>query len=171
MRAYGMSKITVVKGLQADKIMANMSASILRNLVASVFNIKATSVKLSGVLPETFCVSEDNSSGSLYSCNSNVSVHAFSPTEGFVEVQGTNDYSSQNANGSWNNEYGVSFKDCSQHETAIFFVVREQSSGWQEGREDWDNNITTIYKAPDFKSHWAKIEAQDIARWEAWLAE
>lgn len=151
--------------------MTNMSANILRELVASIFGIKATSVKLSGILPERFCVSEDNSYGSSYSCNGTVSVHAFSPTKGFVEVQGSRNYSSQNANGSWNNEYGVSFGDCSKHPESIFFVVRKQSSGWQEGREDWDNDMTTIYKSPDFKSHWDKIEQQDIARWEQWLAE
>ena len=151
--------------------MANMSANILRNIVSSVLNIKATSVRLSSEIPETFSISEDNSSGNLYSHNSSVSVHAFNPRTGFVVVQGNNNYSSQDANGSWNNEYGVNFNDCAKHEDAIFFVVREQRSGWCSGRADWDDDITTLYKAPDFGAYMKKVEKEDIARWEQWIEE
>jgi hypothetical protein len=27
----------------------------------------------------------------------------------------------------------------------------------------------TLYKSADFKAHWAKLESEDIARWEQWL--
>ena len=149
--------------------MANMSASILRNLVASIFNVKATQVKLSGELPENFVLSECNSTGSLFDCNQKVAVWAFESKTGFVKVKGANSYRSQNADGSWNNEYGVAYSDCANHSEAIFFLVHNKEWGWQEGRANWNTESWTLYKAPDFKSHLEKIEQSDVQRWEEWL--
>jgi hypothetical protein len=151
-----------------DKIM-NMSAQILRNIVASTLNVKATTVKLSGELPTNFSISENNSTGNLFNCNQTIKVWAFEPKTGLVEVKGSDNYDSQNANGSHNVEYGVCFADCAKHSTAIFFIVEDKNHGWQSGSESWDNHDIVLYKAPDFKSHWAKIEEKDIVRWKQWL--
>ena len=148
----------------------NMSASILRQIVASTLKIDARGVKLSGILPTNFLVSECNSSGNLYSCSQTIKVWSFTTKDGLKEVRGSGGYATQNANGSWNDEYGVSFKDCSAHK-AIFFVVRDTESGWQQGSESWDRDSVTVYKAPNFKEHYDKLEVEDIKRWEKWITE
>ena len=162
-----MSKI--VSGLRtARECIMNMSASILRNLVAEVFKVSATNVILSGVMPQHFELEEDHSSGSMYVCDINHKVYAFEPVKGFIELQGDMSGSSSNANGSWNNEKRTSFAHCSEYTDSLFFVVLEDSRVRQEDCYSEEYTVR-LFKAPDFKTILASIEEADIDRWKQWL--
>lgn len=162
------------KGVQADKIMTNMSASILREIIARTLNVKATSIVLSGVLPENFVAEGCSTSGNLYSDTNDVYCWAFNPKQGLIQVPTicVNTMYASNANGTWENSYGVTFEYlATNYPEALFFVVRCSGSYSDcNGRNEEYDNIT-LYKAPNFKEYWAKIEESDIQRWEKWLAE
>lgn len=167
MRTYNMSKIIVLKGGRADNNMANMSASILREVVARSLNVKATSIVLSGeISPDTSFTG--NTCWSSQTTEHYFQLFGFNPQQGLVNLN--------ECVGNWHNasdgtQHGVdgtsicNIKDVEQY---IFFVVIEDIRAYDER---WSEYSIKLYKAPDFKSHWAKIEEKDIARWEQWLAE
>lgn len=151
--------------------MANMSASILRNLVSSVYNVKATEVILSGELPETFVLCSNYSHGCMFTKEYGYNVSAFHPERGFFPIKGTGVGCSQNANGTWNDESIISFQDCAeQGKDAIFFLVYEHDYYSAVGSETRRDITWTLYKAPNFAQYWAKIEEADVQRWEEWLS-
>ena len=148
--------------------MANMSAQILRNLVSSVFNVKATSVVLSGEISPTYMTNNSHSSGCLYSDNNWESLYGFNPQKGFVKLEHNTTNQTSNANGSWNTHNEVQLNLVDGVEDFIFFVSRK---GWDysdNNRED-KGEETTLYKAPNFKDYFASVEEADLTRWEEWL--
>jgi uncharacterized phage-associated protein len=168
-----MSKIIVLKGGQAEFIMANMSATILREIVGRILNVKATQVKLSGEMDINFVEGDCSTSGNLYSNDNTVLCWAFEPKQGLVYVPTIKTGgSSSNANGSWEQDYGVTAEYLNDnYPDALFFVIRHYGSYSDcNGRDEEYDNIT-LYKSPDFTTHYAKIEQEDIARWEQWLSE
>lgn len=174
MRTYNMSKLIVLKGGRADNNMANMSAEIIREIVASTLKIKATQVILSGVLPENFCIEAVSTSGNLYTNSNDNCVWAFNPQQGLVRLQQVciSENAASNANGTWENSYGYTFCTLAeQAPDAIFFIVMESSDYSDCNGRDEHSLTYTLFKAPDFKEYWAKVEKKDIARWEQWLAE
>ncbi len=161
------------KGVQAEFIMANMSASVLRNIVSSVLGVKATQVKLSGQMSIDYVEGDCSTSGSLYDDNNVVLCWAFNPKQGLISVPTIKTGGgSSNANGTWEQDYGVTAEYlATNYPEALFFVIRHYGSYSDcNGRDEEYDNIT-LYKAPNFKEYWAKIEEQDIQRWEKWLAE
>ena len=48
-----------------------------------------------------------------------------------------------------------------------FIVVQYDGKEYGDNGERYDG--VKIYKSPDFKSHWAALEAADLERWEKWL--
>lgn len=48
-----------------------------------------------------------------------------------------------------------------------FIVVQFEGKEYGENGERYFGE--KIYKSPDFKSHWAALEAADLERWEKWL--
>ena len=166
-----MSKMYSGSRAAMGNVMANLSASILRNIVASVFAMDPKSVILSGILPENYDNVEDNSRGNLYASKEDLKVYAFTVEKGLIEVFGTSEGYSQNADGSYNNEYRITFADCSKHKDAQFFVEFFHKEGWQQGSADWNKTTITIYGAPD----WDAIEkislVRDLQRWVKWNAE
>ena len=151
--------------------MANLSASILRNVISSVFNVESSKVVLSGILPENYDKVEDNSSGNLYSSNESLKLYAYHPTSGFVEVKGDNSGYSRNADGTFNPEYRITFAECQMYKDAQFFVELFHKEGWQQGLADWNDTIVTLYGAPD----WVAIDkinlVKDLQRWVNWNPE
>jgi hypothetical protein len=127
------------------------SSNILRAIIKEVFFTPKgdnPEIKISGELTRNFVISEDNSSGSLYSLYERVQMFSYNPTRGFKEVKGTWGYTSQNANGSTNNEYGICFLDCMRHYDALFFVLIHEKQGEQSGMEPWDELECTVYSNP-----------------------
>lgn len=163
-----MSKL--ISGLRtARECYMSMSAQILRSFVLECFNVSPREVILSGVMPETFNLEENHSSGSMYCCDVNHEVYAFEPTTGFVEVSSDMSARSSNGNGSWNNEKRTTFEHMYEYSSALFFVVLENNRVRQEGSQDVDERKVTLYKAPNFKAIFASIEEADVNRWASWL--
>lgn len=144
-----------------------MSASILREIVARTLNCKATSIILSGeISPETSFTG--NTCWSSQTTEHFYNLYGFSPKEGLVNLkQYVGNWHNAN-DGTQHGSDGISICDIEDVEKYIFFVVIEDIRAYDER---WSDYSIRLYKAPDFKSHWAKIEANDIARWEQWLAE
>lgn len=162
----------MAKGLQADNIMANMSASILREIVASTLNVKATEVKLSGEMPLNAVYDGCSTGGELYSDSNVVTAFSFSPKEGLREVPAiiTHRQTASNANGTWENSYGYTAEYLAEVcPDALFFVIKEENDYWDCNGRDEYSLTHTIYKAPDFREHWSKVEEEDIRRWSSWL--
>jgi len=152
--------------------MANMSASILRNIVASVFNIKATNIILSGEVEPSMVWQDTYCDGSMGSDGKNYQVFGFNPKSGFEQLNIVGTYQRSNyAHSGIIDEDGISLCNVENVTNYVFFLVIEEGHNRWSGstQESWKHY--TLYKAPDFKSHWAKIEANDLARWEQWLAE
>jgi len=150
---------------------SNMSANILRSIVASTFNVKATNVVLSGEInPETSYQNSDTS-GSLGSYEDNYQLFGFNPEEGFVELSeyiGDEHRSNYNHDREWSTP-GTPLYDIPNIDRYIFLVVINTGHNRWQGSTDaeWDN--TTLYKLPNFKEYWENIEEKDLNRWKEWL--
>ena len=153
--------------------MSNMSESILRNLVASVFNIKATRVTLSGEIEATANWQNSYMDGSCGSNRDTYTIWGFNPQTGFVDISnivGRNERSNYTHSNTIN-ELGKELHTVENAESYIFFLINNNGySHWSgSNQEEWDS--WTLFKAPDFKNHWDKIEQEDIERWNNWLNE
>lgn len=149
-----------------------MSASILRNLVSTVYKVKAKNVKLSGQMPTNWETSEVSTYGGMYSDEEWVNAWGFHPQKGFIKIEKIlmMENAKSNANGTWENSYGYTAeyiaKECPD---ALFFIVNEghrykDSTGRSSSGDNW-----TLYKSPDFSEIWAEAEAKDVQRWEEWV--
>lgn len=147
-------------------VMANMSASILRNVVASVFKIRPESVILSGEIEPTRSFTGHNC-WSSQSDTWSFKLWGFNPRKGFVDL---NDYVGCSRNSTSGENYGD--EGTPLHlipgiEEFVFFLVNEDfTSG---NGTDYDCFTWTLYKAPDFKKKWAEIEEEDVKRWNDWI--
>lgn len=142
--------------------MGNMSASILRNLVASVFGVNAKKVHLSGeISPEESFISY---TGHSWAHGWNVyKVWGFDPHTGFVQLNVPSYFSD---NGTSIGDDPMTIAEMAKNNEFIFFIVNHD----HEDQNYQGDNSWTLYKAPDFREYWKKIEEEDIARWEQWLA-
>ena len=147
--------------------MSNMSAKILREIVARSLNVKATSIVLSGEInPETSLTG--NTCWSSQTTEHHYQLFGFNPQQGLVNL---NQYVGNQNNASDGTQHGTegtsicNIKDVEQY---IFFIIIEDIRAYDER---WSDYSIKLFKAPDFKSHWASIEEQDLARWEQWLSE
>lgn len=148
-----------------------MSAQILRNLVASVFNIKATSVILSGEIAPDKSWQNSYKDGSCGSDEQNYKIWGFNPQKGFVELTECVGYRSS-SNYAHSNSYdkeGKQLAEITNVEDYIFFLVNSNGYTAWSGSEHYDWNTWTLYKAPNFQSYWTAVEAADVQRWESWL--
>lgn len=142
-----------------------MSAIMLRQIVAKQFNVNPRHIILSGqAKPEdTF----EATIGVAYvkDCTDSLGLYSFNGKEWIdlsYAVGGTFYY-----NGNHDRDYKDSlplFEVATGDE--ILFVTDEVGKN--------DNNYyrhITVFKAPSFQTHWDKIEAEDIERWENWVSE
>ncbi len=146
-----------------------MSASILRNLVSSVFGVEAKKVILSGEMPTNWYVEACHSHGSLYTHCDEVAVWGFNPKTGFIPVSGALDGYSRNDNGSGQSETLITFGDCAEVEGATFFLVKEDNY-YRSNGETRESETYTLFKAPDFGAYMASVEAADLERWSNWIS-
>ena len=147
-------------------VMANMSVSILRNVVASVFKIRPESVILSGEIEPTRSFT-GHDCWSSQSDTWSFKLWGFNPRKGFVDL---NDYVGCSRNSTSGENYGD--EGTPLHlipgiEEFVFFLVNEDfTSG---NGTDYDCFTWTLYKAFDFKKKWAEIEEEDVNRWNDWI--
>lgn len=144
-----------------------MSASILREIVASVLKVDSRNIKLSGeISTEMKC---ENWSGNEYDSRyDKTTIYGFTSEKGLVKlptISNGGDYNQECATFGDNAfAYPEQYKDC------IFFVVIQEGCTQMQRPEDWDYyHSITVYKAPNFQQYFASIEEAEIARWEQWL--
>jgi hypothetical protein len=148
----------------------NMSASILRNIVSSVFGVKPQNVILSGTIePETTW--HFDSGVSYVKGHDDAKVYGFSAKRGFEEltekVVGYTHYYNGNHDHDQDTTCAkMNLAEASKEKDYIFYVVNTFGASSFDGEE---YNDFTLYKAPDFAAHWAAIEKEDAKRWEEWL--
>lgn len=147
--------------------MGNMSANILREIVSRTFNVRPTTIKLSGVIdPEYKCYK--NTCWSTQTTEHDSHLWGFHEKEGFVELtdiirDGGHNY----GDGSWADcSTGNSLCHIENVDRFIFFVVNETARAYDD-RQSFNNWF--VFKAPNFQEHLKKVEEADIARWEQWL--
>ena len=173
MRAYNMSKIIVLKGGQADKIM-NVSANILRNIVSSIVKVDARNVILSGELkPDTSWHEDRGHSWWGGASEDYYSIYGFNPQQGLIKLNiimscaySRNGERQPEGESETLAEY---LQRTNQLNTYVFFV--EDHSGKEYGDNGEQFRYVSLFKAPDFKEYWSKVTNEDIQRWGKWLAE
>lgn len=137
--------------------MSNMSAEILREIVASTLKLDTNRIKISGVMSESFEVDEVSTSGNLYSSVEECNVWAFNPEKGLelIEKKLISYNVASNANGTWENSYGYDYRYLlNEAPGALFFVVHELldysdsngSNNYQESYTIYRANIPEIVK-------------------------
>ena len=163
--------------------MANMSASILRNIVGSVFPVKTHNVILSGEISPKHVFQLDCGHSWWHGAAEQAdSVWGFDPKTGFKAITGLSkeykditefyewtlgrEYSFSN-NGEIEYQSGDKLCDLPGIEKFVFFLVNSQGKGYGESAESFDT--WTLYKAPNFTQKWAEIEEADVQRWNEWL--
>ena len=155
-----MSKVSILV------VMSNMSASILRNVVASVFRIRPESVVLSGEIDPTRSFTGHD----CWSSQSNTysfKLWGFSPVRGFVSLNQDGGCSRNSTSGENYGDEGTQLMYIPGVGEFVFFLVNEDfTSG--NGR-DYNSYTWTLYKAPDFQKKWAEIEEADTLRWVEWI--
>jgi len=143
-----------------------MSANILRELVGKFFEINPSNVALSGEISPTMSFT-GNSCWSSSSNETSYYLWGFSPEKGFVSLQEYVGNWSNSESGEQNGENGTPINEIENVEEYLFFLVNED---YKSGNGDNHSYGTwTIYKAPDFKTHWDKVKEKDTKRWEKWL--
>ncbi len=155
-----------LKLLNSLIIMANMSATILRSIVSSVFKVNAASVILSGEIAPNW--KGYNTTGISHCDHTETGVFGiwgFHPKTGFTKIDGVISNTHM-----YHGNHSHDVTDCNSLDTVkgveefIFFVI---FSG-----DDSDlpySMVYSIYKAPNFKEYFQKVEESDIQRWSTWI--
>lgn len=158
--------------------MANqMAASVLRNIISSVFNINPREVKFGEEISPNRIFTEDcgHSWASTAQCPEEYdTVYAYTKN-GFVQIAGIHNQRVKMSHYTLQRQYKYSqngelteregeplynHPDCSEF---IFLLVQNLYIS-SNTTMSW-----TLYKAPNFKEHWDKIEEADIERWNKFL--
>jgi hypothetical protein len=151
--------------------MANMSAEILRNIVAATFKINAREVILSGEISPKTSFQNSFWNGSMGESSTTRALYGWCATQGFVclnkyvgEYSGSNYAHSQRID-----EPGAAIAEIEGVEKYIFFFIIETVYSNWEGSQYENYTKYTLYKAPNFQEHLEKIETADVNRWQNWL--
>ena len=150
----------------------NIAVSVLRNIVSSVFSVKPQEVWLmENTIAPNWKGQDLNSSGGMWDEKNTCKIWGFHPQTGFVELPL---YMGYDYRGDWepsNYNEGHELHSVEGVEKYIFFLVNNKgnyscpSNGVHESWDKWE-----LYKAPNFQKYWSKIEQEDVARWEQWVA-
>lgn len=154
-------------------VLPSVSASLVRNLVSTIFNVNPTKVILSDrEIDPNYQSIYSTLSGGMWSSNEITTLWGFSPQTGFKEIKEVQ-YSE------WNTPDGMPQNDRENtlklHEVPgikkyIFFLEKKECHNSIPSNGVNENSITwTLYKAPNFSEFWAKIEHEDLERWSNWL--
>jgi len=141
--------------------MANMSASILREIVSSTFNYPATKVSLSGYISPEWVGGFSTNIAYMKVRDDVETLYSWNPIDGFKEVQGC--YSGShfyNGNHDRDITTGSPLHECVDG-TEVFFVLVHKL-------DDYIDSVT-VFKAPNFAQKWAEIEEADTLRWLEWI--
>jgi len=142
-----------------------MSATILRELVSKVFQVRSKNVILSGEISPKATYG-GNTCWSSQTTEQFYNVWGFCPTKGFVKLVNFVSNYNNNTDGSGSETEGCELHEVANVEDYVFFLVHDRVKAHDDRycSSDW-----TLYKAPNFAAHWAKITDLDVTRWEVWL--
>ena len=160
----------------------NIAVSVLRNIVSSIFKIRAQEVHLSNDIMSPDYIACNDRGHSWWSGASDCmqTLYGFSPELGFIRLTDgytdivtkvsdrllARDYA-YSYNGEQSNEQGEPLYLHPQASEFVFFLVRTNS---KEYGDNGNREIYfTLYKAPNFAEHLTKLEEVDVARWEQWI--
>ena len=150
--------------------MSNMSASILRNLVSSVFGIPATSVILSGEINPNWTAYAGSTRGGMWDSEEDNAIWGFCPQTGFKLLNIIGDLVQDEPDSPVYERNAIHLFEVDDVEDFIFFVVHNKFSYSDNQRLD-ESDSWTLYKAPDFQSYIASVEEADIERWQSWISK
>jgi hypothetical protein len=149
---------------------ANMSASIMRSIVSSVFKVNPRKVVLAGEISPEF-VPQNNCGHSWWSGAEELhhSIWGFDPQKGINELKITREYQFFD-NGESIHTKGEKLSEYLERteEEYLFFIVKEWGKPYGDNQEKYE--IWTLYKSPEFKKYFQSLNSEDISRWEAWIA-
>jgi hypothetical protein len=153
--------------------MANMTANIVRNIVAASFKIDARKVILSGEINPETSFQDRSWNGSMGEDSHSYAIFGWCAEAGFVNLNSiVGTYSGSNyAHSQLVDEPGKAIYEIEGVEKYLFFFIIETVYSNWEGSQFKDYTQHTLYKAPNFQEYKEKIEAADVARWERWLAD
>lgn len=148
-----------------------ITASVLRNVVAKFANVHSTKIILKGEISPNFSVQDYFKNGSMGSSKNSFGVYGWSPETGFIPVNECigEDSSSNYAHSDRTDIAGLDLHECQNVDKYLFFVVHEYGHNSWEGcnQELWDT--WTLYKAPNFKETWDKIQLEEVQRLEDFI--
>lgn len=150
--------------------MTNMSASILRNLVSSVFNVKATEVRLSGEISPDWTGYAGRTRGGMWDAEEDCAIWGFNPKSGFTLLNIVGDLEQGYQDGPVYEEGAIPLFEVEGISDYIFFVVNHKGY-YSDNQRSEEYNNWTLFKAPNFKEYIYKVQKEDIARWEQWISE
>ena len=146
------------------------SAQIVRQIVSSIFHIKATEVVLCEEIDPNSCWWDGNTGGGMWDNHREISVYGFNPKDGFVnlshivgrEQQGRNDDPIYHVN-------EIPLYEVENVENYMFFIIHLINNYSDSNGQSSETDTWYLYKAADFKQYKQKIEEEDILRWEKWM--
>lgn len=149
------------------------AANILRELIASSFPVRPEQVILSGEISPEFTPSFQTQTD--WANDENIDeVWGFDPQKGFVPICITHQMAKAlyglEPEDNHARDFETPLHKVQGVEKYIMFIVHSSGQRWNgiwDLQEEWSN--WTLYKAPDFTKHWAKIRTADLARWADWL--
>ncbi len=142
--------------------MANMSATILRNIVASTFNYPAQKIILSGEIAFDWIGLFSTNVAYMDVRDDVETLYSWTAKEGFKKVE--NCYSGNhfyNGNHDRDETVGNPLYEVATGEEVFFVLIHTHDKKVQS---------ISLYKAPNFAQKWAEIEAEDVQRWNEWIS-
>lgn len=143
--------------------MANMTAQLVRNLVASKLNCDPCNVILSGEISPDYEASSSKHTSFDCDWEHSTKLYAWFPNE-FKEIPEV--ISKYVTNGHTQDDYrteSVPLYKVEGMDRVILFVEE-----YTAARIDWNREIR-VYKPADFAGKLAQVTEEDITRWENWL--
>lgn len=140
---------------------SNMSATLIRNLVASKLNCDPTEVVLSGEISPDYIATTSKHTSFNCSWEHETTLYAMYKDK-FEPVKEVEDCTSTNGHET-SHEVGIPLYKVEGINDAILFVeVSASASNY------WIQEVR-VYKPADFAGKLSQVTAKDIARWENWL--
>ncbi len=165
----GANPISFTMLIHRRKVGFIMSINIktLRNIVSSVFKVKASNIVLAESEISPNWRGQFSSGMSYGRCDESgdYGIYGYSPEKGFVEIGSciaTTHYSDGNHTQRY--EESQTLAEVIGEEQFLFFLVIEGDNSDLPFSQSH-----TLHKAPNFKEYWDKVEAEDIERWEKWI--
>lgn len=160
-----MSKTKNNVGVNPAKIVANMSASILRSIVATIFKINPSTVKLSGEIGADASFT-GNTCWSAQTTETRYQLWGFNPMTGLINLSEYVGNSRNRQDGTQDVTEATRLCDIPGVSDFVFFIVNDETRCYDDSRS---SNDWTIFKAPNFKEYFEKVTAKDIQRWSQWI--